>query len=173
MSKIILILGGARSGKSTQAVSLAKKLGKKIAFIATGFASDPEMKKRIKKHKQGRPSWPIFEAKDSLSSILAKLNSCFEVVIIDCLTLFVSGLLCRGLKAIAIEKEVNRAFQKIKSAGFKAVVVSNEVGLGLVPENKLGREFRDLAGRINQLAASQADQVLFMVSGLPLELKGR
>jgi len=173
MNKIILVIGGARSGKSSQAVNLAKASGKTTAFIATCIPRDDEMAQRIKNHKKDRPqNWQTFEVEEKLPELLKEIASNFDIVIIDCLTLFISNLLCKGIEADTVESEVNEVLKILKSANCKTIIVSNEVGLGVVPENKLGRDFRDLAGRINQLVAAGADEVLFMVSGLVLQIKG-
>jgi len=172
-NKIVFILGGARSGKSTFAVKLAQESGKKkIAFIATARALDNEMKKRIALHREFRPSnFKTFEEPHNLVALLEKIADKFDVIVIDCLTLFVCNLLMKKYteKKIIIEMEkVLAVLEKIK---IKSIIISNEVGLGIVPGNKLGREFRDIAGRVNQLTAQKAKNVFFMVSGLPWRIK--
>ncbi|MCQ9205720.1 MAG: bifunctional adenosylcobinamide kinase/adenosylcobinamide-phosphate guanylyltransferase [Omnitrophica bacterium] len=172
MGKIVFILGGARSGKSSFAVELAKGRNKKVAFVATCQALDREMKERIKLHIKKRPqNWQTFEEPKNLSFLLKKISRVVDVIIIDCLTLLVSNLSLGGLDDKAIEDKVSEILKVLKSAKAKSIIVSNEVGLGIVPRNRLGRNFRDLAGRINQIVAKQADRVFFMVSGLPLQIK--
>jgi len=173
MGKIILILGGARSGKSTYAIELAKGPDKKVAFIATCLPLDKEMKKRIEIHKRQRPSeWQTFEETKDISTLLKKIGSHFNVVIIDCLTLFISNLLSEGLDDKDIVGRVNNTLNLLKLKKCKSIIVSNEVGLGIVPRNKLARRFRDLAGKVNQMVAQKAENVFFMASGLPLKIKG-
>lgn len=172
MGKIIFILGGARSGKSTYAVKLAKRLDQKIAFIATCLPLDKEMRKRIKIHKKNRPSrWQTFEAGEDIATLLKDVGPKFNTLIIDCLTLFISGLLSIGLDDKVIEERVNKMLEILKSKKCKSIIVSNEVGLGIVPKNRLGRRFRDLAGRINQIVAEKSDEVFFLVSGIPWRIK--
>ncbi|MBU2473391.1 MAG: bifunctional adenosylcobinamide kinase/adenosylcobinamide-phosphate guanylyltransferase [Candidatus Omnitrophica bacterium] len=173
MGKITFILGGARSGKSSQAIKLVQGLSQKVAFVATCIARDVEMEERIENHKKNRPQhWQTFEVENKLSEFLKKITFKFDVLVVDCLTLFISNLLCKGVEADTVESEISKVLKSLKSANYKTIIVSNEVGLGIVPENKLGRDFRDLAGRINQLVAAGADEVLFMVSGLALQMKG-
>lgn len=171
MGKITFILGGARSGKSTYAVNLAKKHSK-VAFVATCLPMDNEMKKRIALHKKNRPaSWKTFEEPKNLAPVLKNINSSIDCVIIDCLTLLISNLLLDGFKDRKIENRIGQMLEILKSAKYKSLIVSNEVGLGIHPNNRLGRRFRDLAGRINQLVAKKSDEVVFMVSGIPMKIK--
>lgn len=171
MGKITFVLGGARSGKSAYSLKLAKKY-KKVAFVATCLHLDKEMKKRIELHKKSRPSyWRTFESTQGISSLLEEIGSKFEVIIIDCLTLWVSGLLFSGLMEDAIEEEIIKTLSVLKKIKGSSIIVSNEVGLGIVPRNKLARRFRDIAGRINQLVAAKSNNVFFMISGLPLKIK--
>ncbi|MCK9615044.1 MAG: bifunctional adenosylcobinamide kinase/adenosylcobinamide-phosphate guanylyltransferase [Candidatus Omnitrophica bacterium] len=173
MGKIIFILGGARSGKSSFALKLAKKSKKtKVAFIATGEARDNEMKQRILFHRRSRPSnFKTFEQAHNLSGLLKKIASGFDVIIIDCLTLFVSNLLLKKYDEKKIANEISKMLTVLKKTHTKAIIVSNEVGLGIVPQTKLGRDFRDIAGKVNQVVAQGADNVFFMVSGLPWRVK--
>jgi len=171
MSKITFILGGARSGKSTYALSLAKRY-EKVAFIATCQALDKEMEQRIKLHKKTRPSyWQTFEEDKNVAALLNKNKRKFDCMILDCLTLLVSNLLLSGSSQKMIENEISKAASLLKKSSNNAIIVSNEVGLGIVPNNKLGRDFRDIAGRINQIIAKKADEVFFMVSGIPWRIK--
>lgn len=172
MGKIILILGGARSGKSTHAVILAKK-HKKTAFIATCQPLDKEMRERILLHKEARPkSWKTFEEPKDIEGLLRKIGNEFDCVIIDCLTLLVSNLILAGHKEEDILKKIKAIAANLRKKKAKIIIVSNEVGLGIVPANRLGRGFRDITGRVNQIAAKIADEVLFIVSGVPLKIKG-
>ncbi len=171
MSKIIFILGGARSGKSSFALELAKK-HKRVAFIATCQALDCEMAKRIKLHKKSRPRhWDTLEEPKDIEAILNKISDKYDCIIIDCLTLLISNLILSGLTKKSIEEKINKLMFALKKINCRVIVVSNEVGLGIVPDNKLARDFRDISGRINQVVAKEADRVIFMVSGLPVKIK--
>jgi adenosylcobinamide kinase/adenosylcobinamide-phosphate guanylyltransferase len=176
-SKSILVLGGARAGKSTFALRLAKELTAdgQVCFIATGQAFDEEMKERIARHREERPGhWNTIEEPYQIDEALHQAGEA-NVVIIDCLTLFVSNWLLRSEDEsqceAALQKVVESLLAKIKSQTKTVICVSNEVGLGLVPNNRLGRTFRDLLGRVNQQFAEAADEVLLIVAGLPLRMK--
>ena len=194
--KFILILGGARSGKSTFAQSLAPKLGKKVLFVATGEPLDEEMASRIEEHKRRRPKdWRTLEIDTKVGQKLKGQIKDADVVLLDCLTLLVSNILIKedrkslsspltgedkgeGEIAGAIsqaEEQVMAEMEKLLDCIDKHegdfIVVSNEVGLGLVPNNKLGRIYRDLLGKANQLLAQYASEVYFMVSGIPVKIK--
>lgn len=174
MSKLTFILGGARSGKSTYAADLATMNGKKVAFIATCRPLDDEMKKRVNFHKSERPShWVTFEEPRDPAVLLRKIGARFDLIIIDCLTLLITNLLMDDHDDAAIEKKIREMLEALASLIGSAIIVSNEVGLGIVPDNELSRRFRDLAGRIHQLVARKADTVVFMAAGLPLLLKGK
>lgn len=173
MGRITLILGGARSGKSTYALNLAKKY-KKVAFVATCQGLDKEMRERIKLHKESRPKhWETFEEPRDPAKLLDKIKNSFDCILIDCLTLLVSNLVLSGDKQEKIIRKFTELLSVLAMKKAKIILVSNEVGLGLVPANKLGREFRDIAGKINQIAAGKADEVLFMAAGLPMSIKGK
>jgi len=171
MAKLTFILGGARSGKSSHAVKLAKKY-KKVVFVATCKALDKEMKKRINLHKKSRPChWRTIEEDKNIVSALSSIKDRPECIIIDCLTLLVSNLLLSGGSGKEIEKKINNIISTLKKLKLRTIIISNEVGLGIVPRNKLAREFRDVAGRANQIMASLSDEVFFMVSGLAWRIK--
>jgi len=172
MGEIIFISGGARSGKSRLAVKLAKDSAGKIAFLATCDPGDSEMKKRVVLHKKARPkSWTTFEEPEEPAVLLKKIGSKFEVIIIDCLTLLVANLIQKGHREKAIKNKINRMLNIAGKINAAVIFVSNEVGLGIVPVNKLARNFRDLAGWINQMVAEKAGRVFFVVSGIPWRLK--
>jgi len=174
MGKIIFILGGARSGKSSYAVESAKRLGKKVAFIATCPPVDKEMKARIALHKKKRPChWQTFEEPKNLHQLAKKISARFNVIIIDCFTLLISNLLSEGLGDAAIEDRIRKLLGVLEHGKCKTIIVSNEVGLGIVPENRLARRFRDLSGRVNQLVTQNSNETFFMLSGVPLKIKGR
>jgi len=171
MGKIILVLGGARSGKSNFACGLARK-HKRVAFIATAEGGDEEMRRRIRLHRRERPAhWKTFEEPVNIVRALSAAGEDHDFVVVDCLTLLVSNLLLAKKSEAEISRMLSEALAVIKKAKFRTVFVSNEVGLGLVPSNTLGRVFRDTAGRINQFVAAAADEVYFLFSGVPLRLK--
>src|SRR3989338_7476370 len=172
MGKIIFILGGSRSVKSSYAVKLAAKLSKDVLFVATAKPQDKEMQIRIKLHKKNRPShWKTIEEPRSLGSVVKSVPKRFNLIVIDCLTLFISNLLEEGFSDKDIEVKILLLLKMFKKSNFKSILVSNEVGLAIVPANPLARRFRDLAGRINQMVAKKADEVDFIVAGLPFSLK--
>jgi adenosylcobinamide kinase/adenosylcobinamide-phosphate guanylyltransferase len=172
MSKITLILGGARSGKSGHALSLAKKY-KKVAFIATCLGLDKEMQERIRLHKESRPKhWKTFEEPKDLAKLLEGLSNNFDCIIVDCLTLLVSNLILAGDKQEQVAEKIKKLLLALNKRKARIILVSNEVGSGLVPANKLGRDFRDVAGRVNQMVAKNAGEVFFVVAGIPLKIKG-
>lgn len=169
MSKLIFVVGGARSGKSAYAASLCRG---KVAFVATAEPGDGEMRTRIARHKRARPkSWRTYEAPTALAASIRKIPAGVDFILVDCLTLLISNLLCAGKGESSIVKDVRSACGALRSKRGMSVVVSNEVGLGIVPDNALGREFRDVAGRINQLVAKDADEVYFLISGIPWRIK--
>lgn len=172
MKKFILILGGARSGKSSYAVELAKKISKKVAFIATAAASDEEMVKRINLHRISRPRhWKLIEEAKNINSFFPKLKKNYEVVLIDCIGLWISNLLLEDFKDRIILNKVIELLNTISATDITTIIVSNEVGSGLVPENPLARRFRDLLGSANQMMAKKADEVTVMQAGIPLKIK--
>ncbi len=173
MGKIIFITGGVRSGKSKYAIELAKNRTSEVIFLATGLAKDEEMKKRIKEHKRSRPDrWRTIEETKNISSILLDIQPPCELVIIDCLTFFVSNLLLEGVNEEIILQEIKKIVDIMLQVNYTIIVVSNEVGGGIVPDNKLGRRFRDIIGLANQVIAKSAYQVYLIVSGIPIKLKG-
>lgn len=178
--KLILILGGARSGKSSYAEKLAAELGgPDVLYIATAQAFDDEMRARIAAHRAARPAgWRTLEAPSLAAAPLAEAVGDAAVVLVDCITLLTSNaILALGDEPApaAAEGAVNREVDALLAAhGAGAatwIVVSNEVGLGLVPPYPLGRIYRDVLGRANQRLAAAADRALFMVAGLPLAVK--
>lgn len=185
MGRLVLVIGGARSGKSRYARDLATALGEgagdRVAFIATARAGDGEMRERIERHRQARPAtWQTFEEPREVAPLLGRIGNDYPVVLIDCLTLLLSNLLLkeagredgRFLQEEEIQEEVRRLIAAAKGVRAQVVVVSNEVGMGIVPPTRLGRAFRDVAGRANQLLAQEADEVLALWAGIPLRLKG-
>ncbi|MFH1305993.1 MAG: bifunctional adenosylcobinamide kinase/adenosylcobinamide-phosphate guanylyltransferase [Candidatus Omnitrophota bacterium] len=174
MKKFVFILGGARSGKSGYAVKLAKKIRKKTVFIATAVASDKEMAERIALHRASRPrQWKLIEEGSEINLALAGIKSRYGVVLIDCLGLLISNLMAGGLEEKDIEKKIKKLISTVQTTAAVVLVVSNDVGGGIVPENALARKFRDVLGRANQMMAEKADEVIFMQAGIPVFLKGR
>lgn len=170
---IIFITGGGRSGKSQYAVKLAQNIAQPVVFVATCIPEDEEMAERVRRHKQQRPAhWTTIEQGRDLSAALREMAGRCRVVIVDCLTLFVSNLLLDNQPEEVIVRELEEMIEMAIAVDWTVIVVSNEVGSGLVPETKLGRAFRDIVGRANQLLAERADDVYLMVSGLPIKLKG-
>jgi adenosylcobinamide kinase/adenosylcobinamide-phosphate guanylyltransferase len=168
LAKVTLVLGGARSGKSRYAESLMAALQPPWVYVATAEAGDAEMAERIAAHRERRgPNWRTIEALANLDRVLADHRS--EPVLVDCLTLWLSKLL---LDDGALEDEMVRVEKSLLLATAPKVLVSNEVGAGIVPEHPLGRRFRDLQGVLNQRMAALADRVVLMVAGLPLIVKG-
>jgi len=170
MSKLILVLGGARAGKSAFALRLAESLivDGQGCFIATAQPLDTEMAERIARHREERSAkWITIEEPYQLDAALLQAADA-KVVLIDCLTLFVSNWLLRSDND-AMQTIVARLLANVNSQ--TVICVSNEVGLGIVPDNPLARTFRDLLGRVNQQFAAAADEVYLLVAGLPLQLK--
>ena len=177
--KLTLILGGARSGKSTYAEALAQQLaGDEVLYIATAQALDVEMQDRIAKHRAQRPAaWPTLETPLHPARALLAQRPSQKLLLLDCMTLLVSNILLAhdnaGEAEVAVRQEIDNLLTALTTLDAHLIVVSNEVGLGLVPDNALGRAYRDLLGRANQLLAQAADEVIFMVAGLALPIKGK
>jgi len=172
MGNIIFITGGARSGKSNFALTIAKKKKGKVAFIATAQAKDAEMKERIALHKARRPkNWATFEEPYNLEGCIRDIGHSFKTVIIDCLTLWVTNLIMKKADDACIEKEALKMLDAINKSRINCIFITNEIGSGIVPDNKLARRFRDIAGRIDQLVAQHANEMYLMVSGIPLKIK--
>lgn len=179
-SKITLLLGGARSGKSSYAQTLAESSGKSVTFLATAQALDDEMSARIQKHKAERPAhWQTLEIPLDIASHAGEIKS--DVVILDCMTLLATNLLMQFVKddlvneapfADTIHKEVDDLLAAIRTGNQNWIIISNEIGLGLVPPYQMGRVYRDLLGWANQRLAREADKVIFMVAGIPMNVKG-
>ncbi|MBA7532217.1 Bifunctional adenosylcobalamin biosynthesis protein CobU [subsurface metagenome] len=178
----ILILGGARSGKSRFAREMALRLGDKVLFVATAEALDEEMKQRIEEHKRERPSsWHSIEVPTGVGRRIREEVGDAQVVIVDCLTLLVSNVIGQcgddpeQISAELVQErltaEIDELIGCINGSTATFILVSNEVGMGLVPESRLGRVYCDLLGKVNQILAEHADQVYFMLSGIPLSLK--
>lgn len=169
--KSTFVLGGARSGKSRFAETLAQNSGLERHYIATGRAWDDEMRARIAKHREDRgPLWTTHEQPLALTSTLKSIDAPGRVVLVDCLTLWLTNLMMEEGCDIAAETAALAALLPRLSASI--ILVSNEVGLGIVPDNKMAREFRDHTGRLHQLIAAEVADVYFVAAGLPLKMKG-
>lgn len=170
-SRLILVLGGAASGKSQVALDLAGQAGPR-AFVATGQALDREMKVRIERHQATRSSdWETAEVPADLAKWFIDNGKSYQTIVLDCLTLWLSNLQGLRLRDVAFSEATADLLHAIRAAKARVVIVSNELGLGLVPATKAVRAFRDLAGRVNQQMAAEADEVYLTISGLPLRLK--
>ena len=170
MGRLIFITGGARSGKSVFAQKLANGLSKKVTYIATAQARDKEMELRIKIHRRNRPShWKTIEKEKDITEVLSRVAKKGEIILLDCLTLLISNLLLSGRKDVL--KKIGQLVSKIKEIKATVLIVSNEVGMGIVPDNKLARRFRDIEGRANQIVAQAADEVYLIVSGISMKIK--
>lgn len=181
MKRLVMITGGARSGKSSFAQQVAQRLGRRVAFVATAVAGDGEMARRIDEHRARRPaSWATIEAPELLGGVLERAADAGDVLVVDCLTFWLANrLLASGVDPSTADLAVEVLWPKVeeflrlaRECGANVVVVTNEVGMGVVPATETGRAFRDIVGRANQALAAQADEVYLMVSGLPVKLKG-
>lgn len=186
MGKAILITGGARSGKSSYAEKLARELEGNVLYIATSIPFDEEMKNRVKKHRESRPSeWDTYEGYRGLGQVILEKGGQYKGILLDCITVMVTNLLLEypGIDydnaryedfaeaEKAIKEEVEKLLQGVAESEATVIIVTNELGSGIVPENLLGRVFRDIAGRMNQYIAERCDEVFLTVCGLPLKLK--
>ncbi len=171
MGRHVLVLGGARSGKTGFAERLALRAGKRPAYLATAEALDPEMRDRVESHQRGRAGrFTTIEEPLALSGALIGAAATHDVILVDCLTLWISNLLGAGEDVALAVEGLSATVARIEHA--KIILVSNEVGLGIVPDNPLARMFRDLAGSTHQRLAEICDEAYFVVAGLPITLKG-
>lgn len=179
MANITLILGGARSGKSSYAQSLAEETSKSVTFLATAQALDDEMSARIQKHRAERPAnWATLEIPLDIATHVRQIKS--DIVILDCITLLVSNLLMQfvqqdlvdeALFLSSLRREMHELLSLLRTIDQHWLIISNEVGLGLVPEYQMGRVYRDGLGWANQKLAREADKVIFMVAGIPTVIR--
>jgi adenosylcobinamide kinase/adenosylcobinamide-phosphate guanylyltransferase len=174
-----LVIGGCRSGKSSHALHLAEKMrGDEKIFVATCVPRDDEMRQRVANHqKQRSQKWKTVEAPLRLPEAIGENAKTGSVVLVDCLTMWVSNLLMENgddpgiADVLRIEAQIPGLVHAIDPADGPVILVSNEVGAGIVPENKLARRFRDLVGSLNQAVAKRADSVVWMVAGIPVSVK--
>lgn len=177
MAQTIFITGGARSGKSVYAEKRAREFGAPLGYLATAQTLDAEMADRVRRHRDRRGAdWTTVEEPIHLSQALARCDGEFQAILVDCVTLWLSNLLFKYEESgEQIEQRVAEDVQRLKNTlhGMvtPVILVSNEVGMGIVPDNSLARLFRDIAGSTNQILASAADEVQVVVSGMPLKLK--
>jgi adenosylcobinamide kinase/adenosylcobinamide-phosphate guanylyltransferase len=173
MSNVVFVIGGSRSGKTAFALGKAQEaagVGSRV-YIATAQPLDPEMEDRIEKHRRERGSaWATCEEPLHLGSAVRAASRSYTVAVIDCLTLWLSNLLCGNLD---VEEAQDDFIDSLRTPGrlLHIFVVSNEVGMGIVPENDMARRFRDMAGRLHQRLAGLADEVYLMVAGIPVKIK--
>ena len=173
MNELIFVIGGCRSGKSTYALQTAEKVpGERKIFIATCLPQDDEMKKRVAKHQAARSrSWTTVEEPLRLPETIIQNSPRADVILVDCMTLWVNNLLMETDDEKQIEETISRLTDTLDKSTGCIVIVSNEVGTGIVPENKLARQYRDIIGRANQAVAKAADKVIWMVAGIPVTIK--
>ena len=179
MSKIILVTGGARSGKSKFAESLALEIGNgKAAYIATAQIFDEEMVHRVKLHQERRKNfWTTYEAPFDADKTILTAAENFDAILFDCVTIYLSNFLCTenldDLEKIYLDAEllIDNLINAAKNSNATIIFVSNEVGAGIVPENKLARIFRDIAGLANQKIAAASDKVFLTISGIAVDIK--
>ena len=185
MDRMIFITGGARSGKSAFAEATAKGFGDNILYIATSVACDDEMRARILKHRERRPpTWETIEAHRDMSIHLKGRVSGKDAVLLDCATVMVTSIMLEecddwdNIKPDGTDRVESKVLNEmagllsaIKESHAPFIIVANEVGLGVVPPYPMGRAFRDIGGRVNQMLAKEADEVYFCVSGIPVKIK--
>jgi adenosylcobinamide kinase/adenosylcobinamide-phosphate guanylyltransferase len=170
---LVFVIGGCRSGKSKHALQAAEKIAaKRKIYIATCVPQDDEMKKRVAWHQKERgPNWVTVEEPLDLPRIIVANSLEADVILIDCLTLWTSNLLMETHDEAILKDKIEQLVQALAQADCPIFVVSNEVGSGIVPENRLARQFRDIVGWINQSVAMCADRVVWMVAGIPVAIK--
>lgn len=179
MVKFILVTGGARSGKSSYALERAESISENRCFVATCPVIDPEMDSRIQAHKNERVGrgWVSIEEETAIDTLLANSQGKYDVVLIDCLTLWVNNLMYEAEKRgnsfgeVEIRQQAASLIESIDTFSGTVVCVTNEVGMGIVPDNALARKYRDLVGSCNRYLAKKADEVILVSCGIPLSLK--
>jgi len=172
--KKILVTGGCRSGKSRYALNYADRHFNRKLFLATSEVLDEEMALRVEHHKKARgPEWETCEEPIDVVEKIGRYDGQVDVILLDCLTLWLSNLLIKWDDDLKVMEEVEKLADVIKESPTSLIVVTNEVGMGIVPAEPLARRFRDLSGTANQRIVEIADQVVLMVSGIPLFVKGK
>ncbi|MFC1951200.1 bifunctional adenosylcobinamide kinase/adenosylcobinamide-phosphate guanylyltransferase [Chloroflexota bacterium] len=175
-SKFVFLIGGARSGKSRYAQQMAIDTGKEVLFVATATSGDAEMAAKIEVHKKDRPAnWHTLEASYGLGPKIAETSVKADVVLVDCITMLVANLVIKheGKPDIeqVVRQEIASLIESMDNSESMFIAVSNEVGMALVPDNSLGRQYRDNLGRANQFLAARADEVYLLVAGIPVKVK--
>ena len=172
-NEIIVITGGVKSGKSSYALRCGEEKGAERAFVATATALDDEMAARINAHRLERGSrWKTFEEPRHIADLIAKIAGAFDVILIDCLTLWVSNLLTvYSMTRDAMDEECKKLIDALQGSSAKIILVTNEVGLGIIPADHISRSYQNLLGQLNRDAAKAASSAYFMVAGLPLKMK--
>lgn len=170
--RIVVVLGGVRSGKSRYAQELARR-GKRVAFIATAQACDDDMRQRIARHQAERPAnWTTFEAPLELEDALRHCGEDFDTIVVDCLTVWTANVMYAEAsdngRVLARAEQLSGVLRRVPAS---VILVSNEVGCGVHPETEVGRAYRDLLGFVNQRVAAVADEVILLVAGCPLTVK--
>jgi adenosylcobinamide kinase/adenosylcobinamide-phosphate guanylyltransferase len=172
MGHLLLVTGGTRSGKSRYAMERASLWGPRVLYVATCQPADAEMQERVRRHQAERPAaWMTIEPGAQVLPAIQAQASDVDGILLDCLTLYVSNMLMSGSGELEVMQQVDALCVALRDVGRPAVVVTNEVGWGVVPETPLGRLFRDAAGRANQVAARHAQEVVMLVCGLPVVIK--
>lgn len=187
MGKCILITGGARSGKSSFSEEFAKSYGSKVLYIATAVAFDGEMKDRIRKHREIRPKdWTTIEAYKDIGKVIKDNGDKFDCILLDCITVMLTNQLLEYFNydmdylkiedynkaEVYLTNQINEMVDAIAVAKSDTILVTNELGWGIVPENPVARAFRDISGRMNQILGRRADEVYLTVCGIPNKIKG-
>jgi adenosylcobinamide kinase/adenosylcobinamide-phosphate guanylyltransferase len=172
MKRTILVIGGCRSGKSSHALNLANQIAGQKIFIATCTPHDKEMEERVLLHKKQRNrAWTTLEVPVHLPEEISKNSQKENVILVDCLTLWISNLMLENNDQENTDGHIRKLVRSLEEAQCPIILVSNEVGTGIVPENRLARQFRDIAGFTNQKVAACADKVIWMVAGIPVGVK--
>jgi adenosylcobinamide kinase/adenosylcobinamide-phosphate guanylyltransferase len=174
VKETVFVIGGCRSGKSRHALETARRrAGENRIFIATCIPYDDEMRQRVRRHQQERSGqWHTVEAPVRLPEAIVEHGRNAGVLVVDCLTLWINNLLMEKLNDDKIADRIQQLVGCVSRAACPVVLVSNEVGTGIVPENNLARQFRDLVGSVNQAVAGHVDRVIWMVAGIPVTIKG-
>ena len=169
-----LIIGGCRSGKSSHAMTLAERVqGNRRIYVATCVPMDEEMHKRVERHQTERgPDWRTVETPLDIGPCIEEQSALADVILLDCLTLWISNLMGAGKGQDAIVAEAKALGHHLDAAQCPVILVSNEVGAGIVPENPMARQFRDTAGLVNQIMARVCNKVIWTVAGIPVSIKG-
>ena len=168
----ILVLGGCRSGKSNHALQLAEGMGPRRLFVATCVPHDNEMQARVDRHRCERSTtWRTLEIPVNLAETISSHSPAADVMLVDCLTLWLNNLLMQTQDAPQIQRQIDDLAEAVRMAPHAVILVSNEVGAGIVPENRLARLYRDLAGWTNQAVAAACDRVVWTIAGIPVTIK--